>query len=79
MDNNIKTASWTKNEHSGIVSCSECKEEAFYNDIHGWFYSKFCPWCGCEMKNSEFKENDANNMIVEPAVFIGRLLGGLFE
>lgn len=39
----------------GDPCCSECKAKQLYLPYVGYFYSKYCPYCGAKM---DAKEND---------------------
>ena len=39
----------------GDPCCSECKAKQLYLPYVGYFYSKYCPYCGVKM---DAKEND---------------------
>ena len=32
-----------------IIVCSACKQEPYYDDVHGYILSEFCPNCGARM------------------------------
>ena len=36
-----------------ITVCSACKQEPYYDDVHGYILSDFCPNCGARMEDKD--------------------------
>ena len=46
----VKRGKWLHFNSDGIIFCSECKHEAYWDTDYGQQLFDYCPYCGARMK-----------------------------
>ena len=55
----VKRGKWLHFNSDGIIFCSECKHEAYWDTDYGQQLFDYCPYCGARMiKDGEQNENN---------------------